>query len=95
MTTTEIWLIGSVGYSDARTPGFTPVYRLSLDNWTISKVDTTGDAPGWISRAEGTFDSATGCITLTKGSVFESDGYVKNTETFILDVTTLQWKKVP
>lgn len=46
----EIYIIGSIGYGDARRVGETPVYALSLQDYSMRRVATTGGPPGWISR---------------------------------------------
>lgn len=43
-----IYIIGNLGYPKQRTPGFTPVYRLNLDDMSISEVLTSGHQPSWI-----------------------------------------------
>ncbi|MGD2092502.1 MAG: ankyrin repeat domain-containing protein [Candidatus Aminicenantes bacterium] len=45
-----IYIIGNLGYMKQRQNGITPVYRLNTVNYKIEKVETTGEAPGWISR---------------------------------------------
>lgn len=43
-----IIVIGCLGYPDQRVVGFTPVYRLNIDTFSIERVETTGENPGWI-----------------------------------------------
>ena len=45
-----IYIIGNLGYMPQRQNGITPVYRLNTVNYKIEKVETTGEAPGWLSR---------------------------------------------
>lgn len=45
-----IMIIGNLGYTEHRQAGVSPVYRLDLQTWAIHPVETTGDAPGWVSR---------------------------------------------
>ena len=45
-----IYIIGSLGYPGSREFGETPVYRLDTNTLQISRIETTGDQPGWISE---------------------------------------------
>ena len=46
----HIYIVGSLGYSGTRQHGVTPVYCLDTESFRIDRVQTLGDAPGWISR---------------------------------------------
>lgn len=39
-----------MGYRGERHFGTTSAYRLEIDSLAIEPVETSGDAPGWISR---------------------------------------------
>ncbi|MFN3653549.1 MAG: ankyrin repeat domain-containing protein [Armatimonadota bacterium] len=43
-----IYVIGCLGYPEQRQPGTTPVFRLDLNTLRIDRIDTRGEAPGWI-----------------------------------------------
>ncbi|KAF2123192.1 hypothetical protein BDV96DRAFT_562093 [Lophiotrema nucula] len=48
-----IFIIGCLGYGGKKSKasterGETPVYRLDVGTWKITKVDTAGEGPGWI-----------------------------------------------
>lgn len=45
-----IYIIGGFGYEGERRLGETPVWRLSVDDWRIEPMTTTGRNPGWIGR---------------------------------------------
>ena len=45
-----LWLIGALGYSEARREGQTPVFTLDTRDFHIERVATTGEAPGWIYK---------------------------------------------
>lgn len=45
----NIIIIGCLGYPESRRVGQTPVYSLDINTLRISKVSTSGEAPGWIS----------------------------------------------
>ncbi len=46
----QIYIIGNAGYIEDRRPRDTPVFRLSTEDWSICRVETHGENPGWISR---------------------------------------------
>lgn len=46
----EIYIIGCLGYDRPDPPNQTPVYKLNLNDWSISKVLTTGKPPAGIHR---------------------------------------------
>ncbi|MEP5759324.1 MAG: hypothetical protein ABJ327_08490 [Litoreibacter sp.] len=86
----QIWLIGSLGYLEQRQEGVTQVLRLDLTDFSIHPVETSGDAPGWISRHRSILDVDE--IILTGGKIIP--GYHDNDQTYRLDLKTLSWSKV-
>jgi hypothetical protein len=93
-----IYIIGCLGYSEARRSGETPVYRLHCDTLKIEPVTTSGDKPGWISRHKAIYsrDSQTETIYIFGGKVIHINGeeeeYLQNTKTYCLDLSTMIWK---
>ena len=73
----DLYLIGSLGYRDARRPGETPVYRLDTTTMQITALQTSGDSPGWIS-------DHTAEYVPTRGA---------NRRSWWLDLTTLAWSR--
>jgi ankyrin repeat protein len=95
----HIYLIGSLGYQGTRRPGHTPVRRLDTRTWAIETLETSGEAPGWISRHSAAYDAAAGAIVVRGGkrSVL-SDGveqYDDNLDAFALDLASLAWRRLP
>jgi ankyrin repeat protein len=89
-----IWIIGVLGYHGARQFGETPVYRLDTVTFRIDRVETTGDAPGWISRHRAKLGGdeihvSGGKIAALSG---EQETYEDNTREFILDTRTGVWR---
>jgi ankyrin repeat protein len=90
----HIYIIGSLGYDDAREYGTTPVYRLSLNNFHIEEIKTAGDIPGWIykHRAKLVDDSR---IYISGGKICnmvgEKEEHVPNIKGYVLDLRTLLW----
>jgi hypothetical protein len=93
----EIIVIGCMGYQNERHYGYTPMYRLDLDGYSIREMTSSGDMPGWISK------HAARCapddmIVLTGGEVvLKKDGrevYRPNIEEYALDVHSGSWRKL-
>lgn len=83
----HILLIGSLGYQGARHEGETQVLRLSLVDFSISKVKTPGENSGWISRHKA--GAGEGCIVISGGNT--EHGCVGNTDVFVLDLADMVW----
>jgi hypothetical protein len=92
-----IYIVGSLGYPEARRYGQTPVYRLELDTWRIEHIDAAGDAPGWIYKHRA-ISAGTGLISVSGGSVLEkSSGQLAqrpNSDTFAFDVVRRTWRRL-
>jgi hypothetical protein len=91
-----IYVVGGLGYLDARTYDTTPVYRLHTHTLRIEPVAVNGDAPGWIyshrARPNGPHQ-----ILVWGGEILsESDGQESgqpNHACYILDLNKLTWSK--
>ncbi len=68
-----IWIIGGLGYQGTRKPGITPIYRLCLENFKITKIKTTGQEPGWINRHTAAVDGT--LITVSGGKISDGEQY--------------------
>ncbi len=88
-----IYIIGSLGYQDARIPNQTPVYRLDCDTFQIQNVKTIGDNPGWISRHKAKYQQPSQ-IYITGGKVFTQEGYIENSTDYILNLINFEWTKI-
>ena len=91
-----IYLIGSVGYPGTRGFDFTPVYRLSVVDFHIEPLETSGDSPGWIGRHRAKLVSPHE-ISVSGGNVIVKNGdkelFVRNEESFVLDVRMMIWRR--
>lgn len=92
----QIILIGGLGYPDDRRPGFTPVYRLDPTTYQMTAIETTGDAPGWISKHEAEV-GADGSIRVRGGKIFDVSPEGRhslrpNTEEYTLCLETRAWR---
>lgn len=93
-----IYLIGSLGYADARQYGHTPVFRLDTRDFRVERLATTGDAPGWIykHRAAPLGERA---IRVWGGTIVTATGtnaeYTDNLGSYVLDLDQAMWRREP
>jgi ankyrin repeat protein len=89
-----IYVIGSLGYLRKRRYGETPVYRLDVETLRMQRIDTHGEAPGWI------YDHRTdrirpGLLRVSGGKLVTTDAktetHQENTAGFLLDVRRALW----
>ncbi|MDV7269582.1 hypothetical protein RYZ20_01575 [Thioclava sp. A2] len=85
-----IWIVGGLGYSRERRSDTTPVYCLALSDFSITKIDTTGEFPGWIHRHQAKLTQK-GIVVI--GGKTEP-GYQDNRATYLLNLEALVWEKV-
>ncbi|MEL7343909.1 MAG: ankyrin repeat domain-containing protein [Pseudomonadota bacterium] len=85
----HILLIGALSYNGQRPEGETQVMRLNLSDFSITRVQTRGQNPGWISRHTAHHEGQH--IVLTGGKV--EPGYRDNTDTYLLDTATMVWSR--
>lgn len=86
-----IWIIGGLGYMGDRRDGVTPVYRLDLTDFSMSRIETSGDAPGWISRHTAELDGA--AIKVSGGKVPTGNQYCDLSGAYCLDTRTGKWTR--
>jgi len=92
----RVIVIGGLGYKESRQAGNTSVYSLDTSGYQISKIETTGENPGWLSRHEAVLDSQ-GLITVTGGKLIDRKGdrerYRRNCEDYTLDLESRAWRR--
>lgn len=93
----RVWLIGSLGYFDKRHPGMTQVCTLNTDDLSIREVQTSGEAPGWISRHRAV-QIGSKEIEVFGGKLIVKNGdkedYIDNLSVHRLNLTTLAWRRI-
>jgi hypothetical protein len=89
----SIYIIGNLGYPKERNFGFTPVYKLNLNDYSIAKVETTGEMAGWIFGHKAFYDGKKS-IRLSSGTIIQGSEGLENKEIFILDLERLEWRKM-
>lgn len=97
LTGDRIVIIGSVGYKDERQSRYTPVYVLHLNDFHVSKLETTGEMPGWISEHQAELETAD-MIAIRDGKVMRDTHkghcFVRNLEHFSLNLKTGCWSRL-
>lgn len=91
-------VIGSAGYQESRGPGETRVYRLELRTLRMERLDTSGDAPGWVYGHRAIAASpheirVWGGKVVTGTGKDESHGPLPGS--FVLDLSDLRWRREP
>jgi hypothetical protein len=91
----QIFVIGSLGYAEARRIGETPVYGLDINTLQMRPLETSGEKPGWIYGHRATRLSARE-IRVTGGTVVTlADGrqvHTRSEGVFVLDVEDRVWR---
>src|ERR1700760_3482427 len=92
----RIFIVGGLGYPADRRSGFTPVYRLNLNNYEISQIPTHGAMPGWIYKHS--CDILAGKMIVRGGEIFEERNgkkyYRANLEDYSLDPLSATWQQI-
>ncbi len=89
-----IYLVGSLGYPEARRYGKTPVYRLDIHSFQMEEIVTAGAMPGWI-YGHVAIALAADKIRISGGKIVTWDGskelHTENAKTFIFNVEQNVW----
>ncbi|HEX5124237.1 MAG TPA: ankyrin repeat domain-containing protein [Rhodanobacteraceae bacterium] len=93
-----IWLIGSLGYLGTREYGRTPVFALDTKSLRIERIETKGEAPGWIFKHHAEAIS-TDAIRITDCEIARDENgkevHARNDRAFVLDVRRRMWTSAP
>jgi hypothetical protein len=89
----NIILIGNLGYPDDRIPGTTQVLKLDTETWQISKMETSGEAPGWIHRHEASWRRQENTIVVSGGLRY-GDQILENFNDYKLCLESLIWTQL-
>ena len=94
----QIIVIGSLGHPAERKPGTTPVACLDLDTFAMSRVTSSGAAPGWIHRHEALLSDDGRAIVVRGGKIVRgeiaSQEFVENADDWRLDLSSGQWERL-
>ncbi|OYP33082.1 hypothetical protein [Rhodopirellula sp. MGV] len=89
-----VLLIGSIGYSDEREIGHTPLYALDTETLAVKAVDATGDSPGWINSHHATLVDSGSAILVSGGKVMTDDGFLENIDEWSLSLDSFSWTRL-
>ncbi len=87
-----IILIGNLGYVESRPTGRTQVLRLNLKDFSIDRIETSGETPGWISRHRARLNGNR--IVVWGGKVWDGSDYVAMDGAYALSWATGIWEKL-
>ncbi|MGD7652361.1 MAG: ankyrin repeat domain-containing protein [Verrucomicrobiales bacterium] len=94
-----IYLIGNLGYPETREAfGYqAPVFRFHVETGRIERVETTGEAPGWIHRHQARLEG--NAIRIEGGKRFLIDGegnpgIVDNADAWALELDGFTWRRL-
>lgn len=87
-------IIGSIGYSDERIVGRTPIYALNTQSLAIEEVASTGPPPGWISRHRATLSEDATSIIITGGEVLTDNGFIESIDDWSLSLSDFRWARL-
>jgi len=94
----RILVIGCLGHPRQRVVGHTPVYALDTKTLAISRVETTGDAPGWLFKHEATLSDDGTTITVRGGerlvATVDREELCESFDDWSLDVASLRWTRL-
>ncbi len=94
----RIIVIGCAGHPSQRVPAHTPVFALDTRTLAITRLETTGAAPGWLYKHQAA-RSADGASIVVRGGerLIEVDGeqmFRENPDDWSLDLGRLVWTRL-
>lgn len=92
----HIYLVGCLGHPAQREIGRTPVFRLSLDDMAITRVETRGDAPGWIREHSAELSNDGKALVVRGGSIWRGETLsdLENIDAWSLCLVSGQWTRL-
>jgi hypothetical protein len=92
----SIVIIGCLGYPDQRIAGRTPVYQLALNTMTITPVESSGEAPGWLQRHSAKLSDDGRAVIVRDGEVWLGDKRTmqENIDEWSLDIASGRWTRL-
>ena len=93
----QIVLIGNIGYPDQRRSGVTQVMILNLKTFAMSRQETSGTPPGWISRHTATLAEDGSSIQIERGNVCSGDKgrkWEENIDDWRLRLDDWSWERL-
>ncbi len=88
----QIIIIGNLGYVEERMEDQTPVFSLDIETFAISRIEASGDLPGWISGHMAKLSQSGDAITLSEGKFYNS-GF-ENIDAWQLHLSDWHWQRL-
>ncbi len=91
----NIYLVGCLGYRGTRVFGTTPVYRLSCEDWSITKLTTRGHNPGWIYKHSAQLLDSHNLVVSGGMVAIDEGGKEQHRELvgeYVLNLSTMTWR---
>lgn len=88
----DIILIGNLGYQEDRDPATIQVFRLSTQDWSMSRVETSGAIPGWLHGHSAHYVPAENAIVVSGGKRYTAnDRIVESIDDYRLSLADHTW----
>ncbi len=96
LTDGAILLIGNLGYPESRRAGYTQVLRLDLESLRMSRIESSGNNPGWIHDHTANITDDNRGIIISGGKVDLCDGtwLFENIDEWRLDTRNWRWERL-
>lgn len=93
----QILLLGALGYPERRKPGCTPAFLLDTETFSMRRMETRGDGPGWIHKHQADVGADGESIVLTGGLIDDglpNSSFQENIDQWGLSLPTGQWSRL-
>ena len=91
-----IVIIGNISYPEYREIGVTQIYQLDIDSFKITKIESIGNNPKWISRHKAILSEDKKSIKIIGGQidVGGNRSLIENIDEWELNVKTWEWRQL-
>ena len=92
----RIIVIGALALEENQRIGETQVFELDCEDWSMHRVASTGDCPGWIHKHQAALTDDGRAIIVRDGMVERGPGRscTENIDEWRLDLETMQWTRL-
>lgn len=92
----RIILIGSLGYPEDRRIGQTQMLAVDCRDWSISRIDSHGQSPGWLHKHQAAMQGDGAAILVTGGLVCRSvqASLIENIDDWLLHLDGWRWERL-
>ncbi len=92
----RIVLVGNLGYPEDRKVSITQAAILQLSDFSIHRVETEGDCPGWLHGHDARLATDAAGIVIAGGKMDRGSGHplIENIDEWQLDLQSWQWRRL-